>query len=317
MKLSVIIITKNEAAHIQDCIQSVAFADEVVVLDSGSTDETCALAQAAGARVYQSPDWPGFGPQKNRALDHARGEWVLSLDADERVSRRLADEIKGLMAKSQQPHEAYAISRLSAYGGRWMRHSGWHPDYLLRLFKRGKARFSNDLVHERVVYRGQPGRLQGLIYHYPYESPQAHIEKMNRYAEAAAQGLQSRGKTISVLGIAGKMWWTFFRVYVLRRGFLDGPQGFLLAMMAASGNMFRYSKLWFLNQQIDWQPPIPQNDRPTELPVIDPSSAQGEQSDKPAKPKTTEGYEKHEKPEECAESQKSQKLEEKKHINSE
>lgn len=265
MKLSVIIITKNEAAHIQACIQSVQFADEVVVLDSGSTDDTCALARAAGAQVYQSDDWPGYGPQKNRALSYARGQWVFSLDADERVSRRLAAEIQQLLATPEvnQCH-AYEISRLSCYGGRWMRHSGWHPDYLLRLFKRDQARFSNDLVHERVVYGGRTQRLTGLIYHFPYDSPEVHISKMNQYAATAAQALYARGKKISVFGIAGKMLWTFLRVYVLRRGFLDGRQGFLLALMAAAGNMFRYSKLWFLNHGIDWHPSIPNDDDPNQ-----------------------------------------------------
>lgn len=264
MRLSVIIITKNEAAHIEQCIASVGFADEIIVLDSGSTDDTCSRARRAGAKVFQSADWPGFGVQKNRALDYAQGQWVLSLDADERVGAALGAEIQRLLSADkagQRPSfEAYEVSRLSCYAGRWMRHSGWHPDYLLRLFRRGKARFSDDLVHERVVPSGPIGRLQGLIYHYPYDSQATHIAKMSHYAEAAAQGLHARGKKIGMVGITVKMLWTFIRVYFLRRGFLDGRQGFILALMAASGNMFRYTQLWFLNEQIDWHPPSPDAD---------------------------------------------------------
>lgn len=261
MKLSVIIITKNEAAHIEQCIASVFFADEIIVLDSGSSDETCALAKRAGAKVFQSADWPGFGPQKNRALSYAQGQWILSLDADERVSPQLAEEIQQVIASdcTVQPalFEAYEISRLSCYAGRWMYHSGWHPDFILRLFRRDKARFSDDLVHESVQYKGSLGQLQGVIYHYPYDSQAAHIAKMSQYAEAAAQGLYARGKKIGMAGIAVKMLWTFIRIYFIRKGFLDGRQGFILALMAATGNMFRYTQLWFLNQGVDWHPERP------------------------------------------------------------
>jgi len=257
IKLSVTIITKNEAAHIVSCIESVAFADEVIVLDSGSADETCALAEQAGARVFHTADWPGFGPQKNRALDYAQGQWVLSLDADERVSPELAAEIQQLLAQPSQEYAAYEISRRSCYGGRWMCHSGWYPDFLLRLFRRDQARFTDDLVHESVRYDGPLGRLHGLIYHYPYDGPDTHINKMNAYSSTAAQSLYARGRRISIFGMTVKMFWTFVRVYIIRRGFLDGREGFILALMAATGNMFRYSKLWFLQRDTNWQPPMP------------------------------------------------------------
>jgi len=279
VRLSVTIITKNEAAHIVDCIRSVAFADEVIVLDSGSTDDTCALAEQAGAKVFQSTDWPGFGPQKNRALDYAQGDWVLSLDADERISPELAQQIVQVVRRDAQPtadqaaapttemaqggaHSAaavgaYELSRLSCYGGRWMRHSGWHPDFVLRLFRRTQGRFSDDLVHESVQYQGPVGRLEGVIYHYPYDSLSTHIKKQDHYSTAAAQSLYARGRKISVLGIVLKMFWTFVRVYIIRRGFLDGKQGLILAMMAATGNMYRYSKLWFLQRDTHWHPPMP------------------------------------------------------------
>src|SRR5690554_5647688 len=148
MSLSVIIITKNEAHNIGDCLDSVAFADECIVVDSGSTDDTCAIARAKGARVVQTDDWPGFGPQKNRALDLATKTWVLSLDADERVTPELAREIQTSIHDSAL--DGYRIARLSNFCGRWIRHSGWWPDYVLRLIRRGKGRFTDSLVHESI-----------------------------------------------------------------------------------------------------------------------------------------------------------------------
>src|SRR5690606_17033330 len=152
MKLSVIIITKNESKHILACLESVAFADEFIVVDSGSTDNTVELARDFGARVEVTSDWPGFGPQKNRALDLATGDWVLSIDADERVTPALAREIQTVLAAPEV--DAYEIARLSEFCGRFIRHSGWWPDHVLRLFKRGTARFTDVAVHERVVPQG-------------------------------------------------------------------------------------------------------------------------------------------------------------------
>src|SRR5690625_4755128 len=147
--LSVIIITKNEADNIADCLDSVAFADEWIVVDSGSTDDTCRIAREKGADVVSTSDWPGFGPQKNRALERASGQWVLSIDADERVTPELAAEIQAVL---QQPRaDGYYIARLSNFCGRWIRHSGWWPDYVLRLFRRESARFTDSLVHESVI----------------------------------------------------------------------------------------------------------------------------------------------------------------------
>src|SRR5690606_33239293 len=164
MRLSVIIITRNEAANIEACLQSVGFADECIVLDSGSTDDTVALAAAFGARVETTADWPGFGPQKNRALDLATGDWVLSLDADERVTPELAQEIQAVLREAD--FEAYDMPRLSSFCGRFMRHSGWWPDRVVRLFRRGAARFTDAAVHERVDARGPIGHLQPHLLHY-------------------------------------------------------------------------------------------------------------------------------------------------------
>ncbi len=253
--LSVIIITKNEEAHIAECIQSVQFADEIIVLDSGSTDQTCALAQQLGARVHHTTDWPGFGPQKNRALDLATHEWVLSIDADERVPLALAEEIQRVLAQPQA--EAYTMARLSCFAGRWIRHSGWWPDRLVRLFKRQTGRFKEVRVHESVVVQGSIARLDGHLLHYPYDSLDTLINKTNQYSTAAALTLHEKGKRIGMLGIIGKACWTFIRIYLIRRGFLDGKAGFILAGVAASGSFFRYSKLWLLNKKTQWRPKPP------------------------------------------------------------
>lgn len=244
MRLSVIIITKNESAHIGACIDSVAFADEIIVLDSGSTDDTIAIARSRGAQVHVSQDWPGFGPQKNRALDLATGEWVLSIDADERVPPELAISIQQtLKAPTAQ---AYRIARLSNFCGRWIRHSGWWPDHVVRLFQRGAGRFTEVAVHERIEVQGALATLSGHFLHYPYASLEVFIDKINHYSTEAARMAFDRGRRTSVLGPFGHAFWTFVRHYVLRRGFLDGWQGLVLAGMAATGSFYRYAKLYEL-----------------------------------------------------------------------
>ncbi|CAM5194781.1 Glycosyltransferase involved in cell wall biosynthesis OS=Castellaniella defragrans OX=75697 GN=HNR28_003126 PE=3 SV=1 [Castellaniella defragrans] len=245
MRLSVIVITCNEAAHIGACLDSVAFADEIVVLDSGSTDATCAIARAQGARVEVTADWPGFGPQKNRALDLATGDWVLSLDADERVPPELAQEIQRVLA--QPSADGYRIARLSSFCGRWMRHSGWWPDRVLRLFRRESGRFTEDAVHEHLDVDGRVGTLSGHFLHYPYASLEVFIDKINRYSTEAALKAHAQGRRTTVFGPFGHGLWTFLRHYVFRRGFLDGWQGLVLAGMAATGSFYRYAKLFWLN----------------------------------------------------------------------
>lgn len=247
MTLSVIIITKDEEAHIAACLDSVAFADEIIVVDSGSQDRTCEIARQKGALVIETPDWPGFGPQKNRALDHATQEWVLSIDADERVTPELAQAIQRAVAQPQA--QAYQIARLSNFCGRWIRHSGWWPDHVLRLFKRGTARFTDAAVHERVQAQGQVATLEGHFLHYPYADMEAHIAKVNRYSSDAARMMHAKGRRASVPGAVGHALWTFIRIYVVRRGFLDGREGFILAATASAGSFFRYAKLYFLGRR--------------------------------------------------------------------
>lgn len=245
VRLSVIIITKNEIDSIAACIESVYFADEVIVVDSGSTDGTVELCQKLGARV-EVMDWPGFGPQKNRALGYAQGDWVLSLDADERISDALREEI--LQAMANEEATPYALPRLSTYLGRPMRHSGWWPDYVVRLFKRGSARFSDDLVHERLVFEGRTHHLKSPLLHETYVDLEEIIDKFNRYSTAGAKMAQERGKDSSLLLAIGKGLFAFFRTYILRAGFLDGREGFMLAVSNAEATYYRQVKLMVLNR---------------------------------------------------------------------
>ena len=219
-------------------------ATQIVVVDTQSTDRTLVIAQRYGALISSPPDWPGFGPQKNRALDLASEDWVLSLDADERLTPELRAEIKGVLDKPQT--DCYAIPRLSWYCGRFMRHSGWTPDYVDRLFKRGSARFSSDLVHERLIPKGPVLRLKNQMLHYSFMNLAQVQEKMERYSTASAQQAFLRGKTASPLKAILHGAWSFFRTYILRAGFLDGPQGFSLALANAKGSYLRYIKLWRL-----------------------------------------------------------------------
>jgi glycosyltransferase involved in cell wall biosynthesis len=246
MKLSVIIITKNEADNIQACLDSVSFADQRIIVDSGSTDGTVAIARAAGATVIEA-DWPGFGPQKNRALDAAGGEWVLSLDADERISDALRGEI--LAAIAQAAHQAYMLPRLSSFCGHFIHHAGWYPDHIVRLFRRGSARFSDDLVHERIVVaEGGTGRLENHIIHYSYRDDSAYLRKLEQYSSLGARQAFEAGKR-GGLGKAILHGCTaFLRSYVAKRGFLDGRAGLMVAISTAESTYHKYFKLMLLTE---------------------------------------------------------------------
>jgi glycosyltransferase involved in cell wall biosynthesis len=242
--LSVILITKNESASIDACLASVAFADEWIVVDSASTDDTCERARAFGATVLSTNDWPGFGAQKQRALDRASGRWVLAIDADERVTPELAASIRrAVAAEASVGSGAYELSRLSSFCGRWIRHGDWHPDRVLRLFRRDRGRFSADRVHEHVIAEGAVGRLDGELLHLTMPTLDDALAKMNRYSsEGAAQALAA-GKRGGVAAALAHAAWAFVRCYGLRRGFLDGAAGFTVAAYIADGTFWRYRKM--------------------------------------------------------------------------
>jgi glycosyltransferase involved in cell wall biosynthesis len=240
-RLSAIVIAKNEAAKIGDCLDSLGFCDETIVVDSGSEDDTIRIAEAKGARVF-THDWRGFGIQKNFALSQATGDWVLSLDADERVTPALAAQIEAAIAANAA--DAYEMPRLSSFCGRPMRHSGWYPDYVLRLFRRGAARFSDALVHEKVICDGKIARLSEPLIHHPVERLEDALSRMDRYSSAGADMLIASGRRVSFSTGILRGLWSFFRTYFLRLGFLDGREGFLLAIANAEGTYYRYMKAW-------------------------------------------------------------------------
>jgi len=241
-RLSVIVIAKNEAANIGACLDSVAFADEcIVVVDGGSADGTAKIAAGKGARVIEHA-FDGFGAQKNFALAQAGGDWVLSIDADERVTAALAAEIAQAMNEAKA--DGYEMPRLSSFCGRQMRHSGWYPDHVLRLFRRAKARFSDDRVHERVICDGPVVRLRNDLLHAPVLRLEDALSRMDRYSTANAAMTVARRKRVSFSSGITHGLWSFFRTYILRRGFLDGREGFLLAVANAEGTYYRYMKAW-------------------------------------------------------------------------
>ena len=228
-------------------MQSVRFADQLVVLDSGSTDNTVNIAEKMGAEVSQRADWRGFGIQKNRVLALARCDWVLSVDADERLSPALQAEIAFSLVNPQ--FDVYSMPRLSSYCGQNMRHSGWYPDRVTRLFKRDAARFSDDLVHEKIISVCTVGHLYEHLLHHSFTNFEAVLDKVNRYSTAGAQILSSQGRKASLSRALSHGLWAFFRTYILRLGFLDGRMGLVLAISNAEGTYYRYLKLWLMSRE--------------------------------------------------------------------
>lgn len=244
--LSAVIITLNEEANIAACLDSVAFCDERIVVDGGSTDATAAIATARGARVVMRP-FDGFGAQKGYAVSQATSDWILSVDADERVSAELAAAIKQAVIGTE--HDGYEVSRLSYFCGRPMRHSGWYPDYVLRLFRRVRGRFTDDLVHERVICDGRIGRLAGTLHHHSVTRLEQALSRVDRYSTAGAAMLVASGRKVTFASGITHGLWSFLRAYVLRLGFLDGREGFLLAVANAEGTYYRYMKAWLARRR--------------------------------------------------------------------
>ncbi|WP_297572725.1 glycosyltransferase family 2 protein [uncultured Deefgea sp.] len=245
--IGVAIITKNAQVHLADCLNAVTWCDKIVVLDSGSTDQTLSIAQAYGAQIEQTSDWPGFGIQKNRAIALLDTDWILALDADEVLDAEL---IQSIQATIKAPTASvYQISRLSNYCGRWIYHSGWNPDHLPRLFQRGQAAYSESLVHEKLNFSGPAPLLAGQLLHYSFDRLDDVLDKVNRYSSAGAEQRFLRGERSGLGKAIYKGLWAFIRTYVLQRGFLDGREGFILAVSNAEGTYYRYLKLMYLGSK--------------------------------------------------------------------
>jgi glycosyltransferase involved in cell wall biosynthesis len=240
MKISATIITFNEERNISRAIESLRCCDEIVVVDSGSTDRTTELAAKLGARVVESP-WRGYAGQKNFASERAENDWVLSLDADEALSEALEGEIWQIK-KNGPRFEAYTMPRLAQYLGRWILHSGWHPDRKVRLFDRRKARWVGEYVHESVAVDGRVGHLRENILHFTCSSLSEHLKTMDRYTTLAAEQIVDQRKKVGWPQLLLDPPWTFFRTFVVQRGFMDGAEGVAIAYMAALYNFLKYAK---------------------------------------------------------------------------
>ncbi|MEW6486596.1 MAG: glycosyltransferase family 2 protein [Thermodesulfobacteriota bacterium] len=241
-RLSATVICKDEAEKIRGCLESVRFCDEVVVLDSGSTDGTLEICREIADLVVET-DWPGHVAQKNRGLDLAHGEWVLCLDADERVTPELAAEIQVLLARGPQ-HDGYWITRHVHYLGRWIDHSGWYPEYRVRLFRRQAGRWGGVNPHDAVELRGTSGRLRGEIVHYTYDDLSDHLATINSFTSVLAREHAARGRRFSWAALLLRPPLEFFKKYVLRQGFRDGAAGFLVSALSAVYVFLKFAKLW-------------------------------------------------------------------------
>lgn len=245
MKLSACIITFNEERNIRDCLESVRFADEIVVVDSGSTDRTVEIARAMGARVIVK-DWPGHIEQKNFAIDQAGGEWVLSIDADERVTPELRAEIEHALAEPQG-YEGFSMPRLSFYLGRWIRHSGWYPDRKLRLIRRGRGRWGGVNPHDHLACDGPVRALRGDLLHYSYRDIADHLKTIDFFTTIAAREKHKRGARALPGMIFGPPL-KFLKAYVLKLGFLDGLPGLVVAVLGSYYVFLKYAKLFELKR---------------------------------------------------------------------
>jgi glycosyltransferase involved in cell wall biosynthesis len=240
--LSVAIITLDEETNIGPCLESVKWADEVVVCDSGSRDRTMEIAAGYGARTFQD-DWLGFAAHKNLAVSRCSQPWILVLDADERVPPPLREEIEGIL-RSDAAGDGYSLGRKNFFLGAWIRHGGWSPDRSVRLFRRGQGRFRPRAVHEVVKVSGRIDALQHPLEHYTYALISDFLRRMERYAALAAGELFATGHRCGVVDLTLRPAWTFLRMYLVGRGFLDGWRGLLLAGLYASYTFAKYAQLW-------------------------------------------------------------------------
>jgi (heptosyl)LPS beta-1,4-glucosyltransferase len=243
VRLSVVVVTLNEGDRIRACLESVAWADELIVVDAESQDKTASVARELTDHVFVRP-WPGFAAQKNFGLDQASGEWILSVDADEVVSAALREEI-GSIVRDGGVHVGYAVRRRNVFWGRWIRHGGLYPDWQLRLFRRGRGRFSVRSVHESVTVDGSVGRLTGHLEHRSYRDVADFLERADRYSTLAADEWVATGHGCRpFLDLVLRPIGRFFGMYVGRAGFLDGWRGFLLAVLYGYYVLMRSAKVW-------------------------------------------------------------------------
>jgi len=248
--ISAVLIIKNEAEILADCLTVLDWVDEIMVLDGGSDDDSVAIAQRFTDRVFVETDWRGFGIQRQCAQQHARGDWVFMIDADERVTPELRREIEAVVAADQQQN-VYLMPILPWCFGRFIRHSGWYPEHKIRLYPRLKARYGNARVHEKLTLdQGmQKQFLKGDLLHFTYRDMKHYLLKSAHYADEWAQGRQQQGRTASLIEAVIHGMGCFIKMYLVKRGFLDGPQGLLLAVLSAHSTFVKYADLWSRSQR--------------------------------------------------------------------
>lgn len=239
--IAVIVITRDEEQNLPRMLASVGFADEIIINDSGSRDRTLEIARQHSCQIIQSK-FTGFGAAKQAALDQAKSDWVLSLDADEEVDQSLATAIAQALKNTE--YCGYRLNRKSQFLGRWILHSGWYPDYLPRLFRRDRGRFTSDTVHERIEIDGALGKLEGHILHYTDPDIEHYLEKLNRYTTLSADSLQRRGRRFKTFDVLVKPPANFVKMYFLKSGYRDGIQGLILALLSSFHVLCKYAKLW-------------------------------------------------------------------------
>lgn len=239
--VSVVLVTKNEEVNIEDALRSVSDAQEIVVVDSFSTDQTVEICKKYTDNVFQH-SWEGFARQKQKAVDYAAGPWVLILDADERVTPPLKAEI--LQSISDTDNAGFYLPRKNFFLGRWIRNSGWWPDHTLRLFRKEMGRLQLREVHEKVVVNGKAGYLKNPLEHYTYRSISDYVERMERYSTLAAKEILKKSGRAGIYSLTVRPAATFLKMFVLRRGFLDGLHGFVLAMLYSCYTFLKYAKTW-------------------------------------------------------------------------
>jgi glycosyltransferase involved in cell wall biosynthesis len=245
--LSVIVITRNEERNIEACLESVAWADDIVVLDSQSTDRTVELALTRTPKVHVV-EWKGYAGTKQAALALTVHEWVLWLDADERVTTELAAEIRSVVASPPEGIAGYEVGRRAFFIGKWIKHCGWYPGYVVRLFRKTRGSFSASRVHEGLVLSGSSGRLRGDLLHFTDETLYHYFEKFNRYTTLAAEEILARGGSFSLYDLIVRPPFLFVKMYLLRGGFLDGLHGLVLSLASAAYVFCKYAKCWDLER---------------------------------------------------------------------
>jgi glycosyltransferase involved in cell wall biosynthesis len=242
-RLSVITLTMNEGMNIGECLESVRWADEIIIVDSGSTDGTVEAARRYTQEIFTIP-WPGYGAARNYALKKATGDWILWLDADERVTPELGEEIRTLVAAGDESVSGYAVARRAYFLGRWIKHCGWYPSRVVRLFRQHCGHFTETRVHERLELDGAVKETRNDLLHFTDPTLYHYLTKFNKYTSLGAEDLHAAGRRFRLSDLVVRPMFQFVKMYVLRQGFLDGMQGFLLSVFSSAYTFTKYAKLW-------------------------------------------------------------------------